>query len=358
MKRWRGAGIVTLLVFSWVCVFVFATRVLAGRKKKDEITQTLEAPPDPPAAVVANTRRLVFRTSPMSGHGLLSQQTKDALREVLRQNDGMQLVKIRAFVAGAGDLRRVPQLIGEILGEKKHQQLPAVSVVQAGGLPVEGAQVALETISEAKRDVNPYGLLFTGVRKRVAEKPGERLSQLADETLTEISAAVAGHGEVLEVTCFLTRLEEASRVINSIAYRFPGASASVVQAQRSASPQSVACEAVARAGAAVGTAPGVIALNTGRSVFTGTQIAYGFSDDDARLAFRRLDRVLEGFGANLKTAAEIGVYPLSQSIAAQTRKVGGEFVDPALTAVWEIPFESVPGLDASFAVDAVAPVSP
>ena len=124
-----------------------------------------------------------------------------------------------------------------------------------------------------------------------------------------------------------------------------------------AAPQSVACEAVARASAATASTPGLVALNTARAVFTGTQIAYGFTDDDARLAFQRLDRVLEGLGANLKNAAEIGVYPLSPSIAAQTRKVGGEFLNPMSTAVWEIPFESVPGLDASFAVEAVAPIS-
>ena len=223
MKRRALAGFAALLAVTCLCISVLE----AGKKKKDEVTQTLEAPPEPPAAVVANTRRLVFRTAPLSGHGLLSQQIKDALREVLRQSEGMQLVKIRAFVAGAGDLRRVPQLVGEIIGEKKHQQLPAVSVMLAGGLPIEGAQVELETVSEAKHDVNPYGLLFTEVHKHVADHPGERLSQLADESLAEISSAMAGRGEVLEVTCFLTRLEEASRVTNIIAGRFPGASASV-----------------------------------------------------------------------------------------------------------------------------------
>jgi enamine deaminase RidA (YjgF/YER057c/UK114 family) len=358
VKRRRWSRIAALLAFCCLCVSVFAVNVLAGKKKKDEITQTLAAPPEPPAAVAANTRRLVFHTSPLSGRGLLSQQTKDALHDLLRQNEGMQIVKIRAFVVGAGDLRRIPQLVGEILGEKKHQQLPAVSVVLGGGLPVEGAQVALESISEAKRDVNPNGLLFTGLRKREAERPGQRLSELADQSIADIAAAVAGHGEVLEVTCFLTRLEEASRVTNIIADRFPGATSSVVQAQRAASPQSVACEAIARAGAVAGNAPGVVALNAGRAVFTGTQVAYGFNDDDARLAFKRLDHVLEGFGTNLKKAAEIDVYPLSPSIAAQTRKVEPEFVDPSLTAVLEIPFESVPGLDASFAVEAVAPVTP
>lgn len=337
---------------------MFAVNLLASKKKKDEVTQTLAAPPEPPAAVAANTRRLVFHTSPLSGHGLLSQQTKDALHDLLHQNEGMQIVKIRAFVVGAGDLRRIPQLVGEILGEKKHQQLPAVSVVLGGGLPVEGAQVALESISEAKRDVNPNGLLFTGLRKHEAERPGQPLSGLADQTLAEIAADVAGHGEVMEVTCFLTRLEEASRVTNIIANRFPGAASSVVQAQRAGKPASVACEAVARAGAAAGNVPGVIALNAGRAVVTGTQVAYGFNDDDARLAFKRLDHVLEGFGTNLKKAAEIGVYPLSPSIAAQTRKVEPEFVNASLTAVLEMPFESVPGLDASFAVEAIAPVTP
>src|SRR5207237_1100546 len=53
------------------------------KKKKEEITQTLELPKDPPATATAETARLVFHVSPLSGKGLLSAQVRDALKALL-----------------------------------------------------------------------------------------------------------------------------------------------------------------------------------------------------------------------------------------------------------------------------------
>ena len=65
--------------------------------------------------------------------GLLSQQTRDALKAILKANGGAPVVHIRAFVAGSGDLRRVAQIVSDVFGDKK-MPLPSVSVVQVGGL--------------------------------------------------------------------------------------------------------------------------------------------------------------------------------------------------------------------------------
>jgi enamine deaminase RidA (YjgF/YER057c/UK114 family) len=184
----------------------FSMRGAPAKKKKEEPTQTLEAPPDPPQAVVAETRRLVFQTSTLSAKGLLSQQVREALREAIRQNNGNQIVQIRAFVAGAGDLRRVPQLVGETLAEKKHLQLPAVTVIQAGGLPVENAQVELEITSVGKRDVNPLGLLFVSAREHSSPKAQQSLGPLADQSLNDIAGVLAGRGSAVRVTCFTALL--------------------------------------------------------------------------------------------------------------------------------------------------------
>src|SRR3954451_3235618 len=112
------------------------------KKNEEEITQTLEEPKDPPSAVVVDASRLTYFVSPLSAKGLLSQQVRDALKNLLGQVHGAQIMKIRAFVAGSGDLRRVPALTSEIFTDKK-LPLPAVTVVQVGALPLTGAQVVL-----------------------------------------------------------------------------------------------------------------------------------------------------------------------------------------------------------------------
>src|SRR5579864_6774094 len=66
------------------------------KKKKDEnVTQTLPPPKELPGAVTAETDRLAFGVSPLMGKGLLSQQTREALKALLKTNHGT-IVKLRA----------------------------------------------------------------------------------------------------------------------------------------------------------------------------------------------------------------------------------------------------------------------
>src|SRR6266446_4834403 len=90
-----------------------------AKKKKEEITQTLELPKDPPASVTAETSRLVFHVTPLSAKGLLSQQVRDALKALLKSAGGQTIVKLRAFVAGSGDLRRVQAIVSKVVTEKR-----------------------------------------------------------------------------------------------------------------------------------------------------------------------------------------------------------------------------------------------
>src|SRR5271168_2061899 len=127
-----------------------AVNIFAADKKKqnkDEATQTLALPKDPPPVAIGDATRLVFNVSPLSGKGLLSQQTKDALKAIFKENGGAPVIHIRAFVGGSGDVRRIPQIESEVFTEKK-MPLPSVSVIQAGGLPLENAQVVIEAVSE------------------------------------------------------------------------------------------------------------------------------------------------------------------------------------------------------------------
>src|SRR3989442_8290288 len=108
-----------------VCIYP----LLAKKKKPEELPQTLDLPKDPPATVTAETSRLVFHVSPLSAKGLLSQQVRDALKALLKSSNGATIVKLRAFLAGSGDLRRVTAIVSETFTDK-HLPLPA-----GGGLP-------------------------------------------------------------------------------------------------------------------------------------------------------------------------------------------------------------------------------
>src|SRR4051794_8179011 len=112
-----------------VCALALTASSWAKKKKEDE-TQVLQLPKDPPTALIVETRRLAFQVTPLSAKGLLSQQTRDALKYLLHTSNGT-VVKIRAFVAGSGDMRRVRELVSETFTDHK-LPLPVLSVVQVG----------------------------------------------------------------------------------------------------------------------------------------------------------------------------------------------------------------------------------
>src|SRR5262249_41155000 len=128
------------LFFALVLALVASLAAQNRKKKKkdgeEEITQTLPVLKDPPQAIATETSKLIFHVSPLSAKGLLSQQVRDALKNLFQENRGAPIVKLRAFVAGSGDMRRVQQLVSEIFTERK-LTLPAVSTIQVGALPME-----------------------------------------------------------------------------------------------------------------------------------------------------------------------------------------------------------------------------
>src|SRR5436305_9816077 len=129
------------------------------QKKKKEVTQVLQLPKDLPATATGDTHRLTFHVTPLTAKGLLSAQIRDSLKALIQQTGGSTVLRIRAFVAGSGDMRRVRDLVSETCTDRK-LPLPALSLVQSGGLPMEGAQVVLEAIASGKKDVSPQGLAF------------------------------------------------------------------------------------------------------------------------------------------------------------------------------------------------------
>src|ERR1051326_4261924 len=153
-----------------LCILAIAAGAAGQKKKKEEITQTLQLPKELPAALIGEPRRFTFHTTPLSAKGLLSAQIRDALKALSHETGGGPVLHIRAFVAGTGDLRRVRDLVSETFTDHK-QPLPALSLIRAGGLPMEGAQVVLEAMVAGKKEVNPDGVTFIPAAPAVSENP-------------------------------------------------------------------------------------------------------------------------------------------------------------------------------------------
>lgn len=328
---------------------LLSSQAFAQRRKKnkkdEDFTQTLEVTPDPPAALTAETARLGFLVTPLTAKGLLSQQTRDALKWLMQRGKGSTFVRIRAYVAGTGDLRRIPSLVSEVFTEKKIA-LPVVTVVQVGTLPMEAAQVQLvATILEKKPQAG------AGVAFLAAQKPA--LAQTLEELKNHPEA-----GDMLLVTCAVPGLENGTKAQATVAAAFPRAQVSVYQAQRSAAETTAACEGIARlplpVTGGVQFRPNAVSVSAPRLVFAGIQLAFRYQEDDARLAFQRLEKTMQGQNSSLKQAVSLNAYPLSGQLESMVERIRLEFLDGTrLPAGTSLPYEGLPSMDASFGLEAV-----
>jgi len=338
-----------------------------GKKKKkgdeEPVTQTLPLLKDPPPAIAAETARLVFHVSPPSQKGLLSPQIREGLKVLFDENHGATIVKLRAFVAGSGDLRRVQALVSEIFTDRK-LSLPALSTIQVGALPLEGAQVVLESIAMDKKNVNPDGLAFFA---------GQQAKDV-HQSMKQLQAAVAAAGvkpvEVLRATCFLSSIDDVPTARTEMMQAFPRASANYVQLQRLGVEPLAECEAVGRLDTAPASPvvfvnpPGltqnpnysqIAFVNAPKVVLSGMQMVFGEQDADVDLGFERLGKALEPLGATYKDLFWSSVYPLTKTVADKVRARRFNFFEHARPpASTFLLFEGLPSLDASVAFDVMA----
>ncbi len=340
---WRACynpGLTIRAAIILILAAAVASQALAQKKKKSDeepVTQTLPLLKDPPAAVEAETARLVFHVSPLSSKGLLSQQVREALKALLRDTHGETIVKLRAFVAGSGDLRRVPAIVSETFTEHK-LALPAVSTIGVGALPMEGAQVVIESIAMDKKTLNPNGLAF--------------YSAQAVKQLRPIAGA-------LRTTCFLSTLDDLANVRSTVSAAFPEAVIDFVQSQRLGFEPADVCEVVARLDAppaqVVVIANGVALVNSPKIVLSGIQMAFRDSDADLRLAFERLQKELESLGVTYKDVFWSSTYTLTRPVEEKVRAVQRDFYDRARPPIGTmLLFEGLPSLDATMAMDVMA----
>lgn len=353
----------------------------AQRKKKktpeEERTQVLALPKDPPLAVTVETGRLGYYVTPLSAKGLLSQQVRDGLKHFFGLPGRPALSHIRAFVAGSGDLRRVQQIVSEEFTEK-NLPLPAVTTIQVGLLPLEGAQVVLEATAQEKRAVNPRGIALVSGQQIVARPPAQNSLQpvmpLVETSLANLKIAHDAAGvtaaNVLRATCFLTSLADYGAVSARVASAFPKAAINIVQVQRAPGESLVECETVGRLETAPGAASKflnpegiapspnysqVVLVGAPKLVITGTQLAFGREETDARLAFERLGRVLDGQRSSYRNVVMMMGYPLTYGARDRVRAVRFNFLDKARPpASTMLLFEGLPSLDAPFAVEVIA----
>jgi len=240
--------------------------------------------------------------------------------------------------------------------------------VQVGALPLEGAQVVIETTEVDKKSVNPNGVAFVS---------GQAAASVA-KSIELVRRALRGGGmeaeDALRVTCFVSSLEEERNAQGLMKENFPNAALNYVQMQREPVMPAAECEAVARARAAAPepisflNPPALdksphysqIALVTSpKLVITGTQLAFGSQESDVKLAFERLGKALSGSNARFVHVVMSHLYLTSGALSAKVRAVRAGFYTganpPASTM---LPFEGLPSLDASFAMDVVAVPDP
>jgi enamine deaminase RidA (YjgF/YER057c/UK114 family) len=326
-----------------------SNRTKKKSEDKEPITQTLPVLKDPPGAVIGETNKLVFHVSPLSGKGLLTPQTRDALNTLMKLNRGAQIAKLRAFVAGTGDMRRVQTIVSEVFTDKK-LPLPALSTLQVGGLPMEGAQVVIESVSVDKKPAHANGLVFLS-----GQKAGS--APLAMSELDAVAKA-SGVGSILKVTCFVSSFEGIQSLRDGATHLFPAAALNFVQALRASPDSSVVCEGVgdrAQAGDPVQSTAGGVLVGTPKLVFSGTQLAFREQDTDLRLAFQRLQKALEPLGVSYQDVIFSNTYALTRAVSDGASRVGAEFFSRQPIPVGtKLIVEGLPSLDASMAVEVIA----
>jgi enamine deaminase RidA (YjgF/YER057c/UK114 family) len=326
------------------------------KRKKDEEpkTQVLPLPKEPPMALGADVESLSFRITPLLKIGKLSAQIRDSLSELIRDARGSNVIKLRAFVAGAGDSRRVQAIVSDLFTEKK-LNLPVISIIQVGALGDDAAQVVIEAVIAEKRVLNPDGLAF------LAGQTGPTLDASLGKLTQSLSAASLTPSAVLSLTCFSDNLGDYRQHLIQANSLFSKASISLVQSQREPGGYRTTCEAVARSHEGDSPPqqisllrPARVTVIPGRSrlVFTGLQLAFGGYLDDASSALKNLRKFSEAASGNFGQIALLDVYSLSGEATSALRKTASKFDVPGSTITIQ-QIEGLPSLDAALGMEAI-----
>ncbi len=296
----------------------------------------------------ADTRGLDFHVSPLLKTGGLANQIRRSLMDLLRDTHGETIVKLRAFVSGVGDARRVGAEVSDLFSSRK-LPLPVLTILQVGGLGEDLAQVEIEAVVSTQRELNPNGLAF------LSGQTGNSLSEALERLQKSAKTAALTPEQVVSCTCFLSRIESGSRERERVQSAFPKAAVNVVQALRDPPNNANMCEAVGQLSSASTDTP-LLLLKEARAsivrspklVFTGLQLTFGGYLDDAREAFNRLQRAAS-VAQGEDSTVQLNAFSLDLTSGSALRKSTSA---PASTFTTQI-VEGLPAMDASAGIEAV-----
>jgi hypothetical protein len=298
-------------------------------------------------ALVVDMDSLDFHISPLLKTGGLSAQIKQSLNDLLRNTHGETIVKLRAFVAGSGDARRVQAQVGDLFTEH-HLPLPALTIIQVGALGQESAQVVIEAVVSTHKSVNPNGLAF------FFDQRGKSLLKAVEQFKASAEAAKIPAGNILTCTCFAARIEDHAEALKQVKALFPKADLNLVQAVRDPLSNSARCEGVAQL-SSMPKDPVVLLefahvtlVHSPQLIFTGLQLSFGNYLDDAEQAFKRLARAAAALQP-VETPVQVDGFALDASAAAALRKTIS--LAPGTFSIHGV--EGLPSVDASAGIEAV-----
>ncbi len=352
MVAGQRVRMVALIAIAW-----FGTRPLlspaagSGNQKKKNTepkSQVLPLPPQPPMALKADTETLDFHLSPLLKTGGLASQIRQSLNDLIRDTHGETIVKLRAFVAGAGDARRVEAEVSRLFTDHK-LPLPVLTVLQVGALGEDAAKVVIEATVATHRVTNPNGLAF------FAGQSGDSLSAAVAQLKESARAVSVAPENILTATCFTSRLDNFESVGAGIAGSFPHANVNLVQAVRDPVNDTSSCQAIGQLSKPPSEAPVVLLkerrtalVNAKQLVLTGLQLSFGSFLDDAHEAFVRLQHSASALD-DVEAPVEVNVFSLDPSGGSALRKTTA--VPPSTFTVQTI--EGLPSVDATAGIEAI-----
>lgn len=299
-------------------------------------------------ALAANTDGLDFHISPLLKTGGLGAQIRLSLNELIRDTRGETIVKLRAFVAGAGDARRVQAETAAIFTEHK-LPLPVVSILQVGGLGQEAAQVVIEAVVATRRTVNPNGLAF------LVGRTGNSLADAVERLKQDIGQIALPPDRVLSCTCFTSRIEDYTATRGLVQAAFPKTAITVVQAVRDPLTDVSTCQAVGQLMQPPAEGPVVmlpkaraVLVNSPQLVFTGLQLTFGSFLDDAHESFSRLQRSALAVAAE-EAPVQVNAFSINPYASSALQK---STAVPLSTFNVQM-VEGLPAVDASGGLEAV-----
>jgi enamine deaminase RidA (YjgF/YER057c/UK114 family) len=332
-----------------ICLFLIVSPIGAQKRKNnaEPKSQVTPLPPEPPMALVVDTDSLDFHISPLLKTGGLSAQIKQSLNELLRNTHGETIVKLRAFVAGSGDARRVQARVADLFTEH-HLPLPVLTIIQVGALGQESAQVVIEAVVSTHRPVNQNGLAF------FFDQRGKSLQKAVEQFRANAEAAGVPPENILSCTCFAARIEDHAEALKQVKTLFPKSELNLVQAIRDPLNDAASCEGVAQLSSPPKD-PVVLKefahatlVHSQQLIFTGLQLSFGNYLDDAQQAFKRLERAARALEP-LETPVQVTGFALDGSSAAALRKT-----IPLAPGTFSIHgVEGLPSVDASAGIEAI-----